>query len=357
MNKQLNDDLFVDGSEMVELSEDDLRLSELDLAGGMSAPEDLEDMPWEDEEVQVISPNVSLDRLYDVEARSLPLLSAEQEVYLAKQLERGKLAKEALESGEVRAEDRAFYEEAVGQGDEARDYLIRANLRLVYSVARRYAGQGLSMADLVQEGNVGLITAVDKFDHSRGNRFSTYATWWIRQSAVRAVADKGRLVRLPNHMHLKVPHFLRAVEQLSRDLERSPTLEEIAEATELAPDRVLDLQRVLRFPLSIDMPVGEEEDLEFGDFIADESTPLPQEALDRADTIAAVRDAVSSLEWREERILRLRYGLNGAEPHSLKEVGELLGLSRERIRQIEKQALATLRGRGLDFGLRNAEFG
>jgi RNA polymerase primary sigma factor len=347
MNKQVNDDLFVDSSELVELSENDLQFSALDLAGGMSAPEDLDDMPWEDEEVQVISPNVALDRLYDVEARSLPLLSAEQEVYLAKQLERGKLAAEALATDEVPAEERPYYEEAVAQGQEARDYLIRANLRLVYSVARRYAGQGLSMSDLVQEGNVGLITAVDKFDHSRGNRFSTYATWWIRQSAVRAVADKGRLIRLPNHMHLKVPHFLRAVEKLSRDLKRNPTLEEIAETTELAPDRVLDLQRVLRFPLSIDMPVGDEEDLEFGDFIPDENTPQPQEMLLQKSTIEAVREAVSTLDYREERILRLRYGLNGGEPHSLKEVGELLGLSRERIRQIEKQALATLRGRDM----------
>ena len=347
MNKQVNDDLFVDSSELVQLSEDDLQFSSLDLSGGMTAPEDLEDMPWEDEEVQVISPNVSLDRLYDVEARSLPLLSAEQEVYLAKQLERGKLAAEALATNEVPVEERSYYEEAVAQGQEARDYMIRANLRLVYSVARRYAGQGLSMSDLVQEGNVGLITAVDKFDYSRGNRFSTYATWWIRQSAVRAVADKGRLIRLPNHMHLKVPHFLRAVEKLSRDLERNPTLEEIAETTELAPDRVLDLQRVLRFPLSIDMPVGDEEDLEFGDFIPDENTPQPQEMLLHKSTIEAVREAVSTLDYREERILRLRYGLNGGEPHSLKEVGELLGLSRERIRQIEKQALATLRGRDM----------
>jgi RNA polymerase primary sigma factor len=342
MNQLITEQLLVDPKSM---NENDLDLLNLDLEGGRSVPEDLE-MPWESEQALEIPDELSLDQLYDLESRKLPLLTAEQEYYLGEQMERARQAQQILDEHDdlVSVEVQA-YEKVVYQGKEARDYLIRANLRLVYSVARRYRGQGLSMPDLVQEGNVGLITAVDKFDNTRGNRFSTYATWWIRQSVVRAVADKGRLIRLPNHMHLRVPHFLRAVENLSRELKREPSVLELAEAVDLAPERVRDLQRVLHFPLSIDMPVGDEEDLDFGDFIADEKTPQPSEAMEQNSAVESVQDAVATLPWREARILRLRYGLNNTRPHSLKEVGELLGLSRERIRQIEKQALATLRGR------------
>ena len=342
MNRLITEEILIDASAM---GEDDLEILKLDLDGGRTTPDDME-MPWESEQATEIPEGLSLDRLYDLESRKLPLLTADQEVYLGEQMAQAREARQALEKHQDLSDKgiRAL-EILVCHGEEARDYLIRANLRLVYSVARRYRGQGLSLPDLVQEGNLGLITAVDKFDHKRGNRFSTYATWWIRQSVVRAVADKGRLIRLPNHMHLRVPHFFRAKESLSRELEREPTVFELAEATNLAPDRVRDLQRVLHFPLSIDMPVGSEEDLEFGDFIADENIPEPAEAVELHSTLDAVQDAVATLPWREARILRLRYGLNNTEPHSLKEVGELLGLSRERIRQIEKQALATLRGR------------
>jgi RNA polymerase primary sigma factor len=327
------------------MDERDLGLLDVDLEIEHTTPDDM-DMPWETEEPIEYPDGVGLDHLYDLESRKLPLLTAEQEVYLGEQMEVARQAREALESARELSDVEIHQcEMLISQGEEARDYLIRANLRLVYSVARRYRGQGLTMPDLVQEGNVGLITAVDKFDHTRGNRFSTYATWWIRQSVVRAVADKGRLIRLPNHMHLRVPHFLRAMEELSRELEREPTVFELAEATDLTPDRVRDLQRVLHFPLSIDMPVGNEDDLEFGDFIADESIPQPADAAEMRADVDAIQDAVATLPWREARILRLRYGLNDTRPHSLKEVGELLGLSRERIRQIEKQALATLRGR------------
>ncbi|MFN2137257.1 MAG: RNA polymerase sigma factor RpoD/SigA [Candidatus Promineifilaceae bacterium] len=348
MNRYITDEILVNPSSM---QEKDLDLLQLDLDGGRTVPEDME-TPWETEEALEIPEGVGLDRLYDLESRKLELLTAEQEVYLGEQMERARQARALLdEETDLSAEERAACEQIIEEGEEARDYLIRANLRLVYSVARRYQGQGLTMPDLVQEGNVGLITAVDKFDHTRGNRFSTYATWWIRQSVVRAVADKGRLIRLPNHMHLRVPKFLRAMEQLSRDLQREPTLVELAEATDLTPERVRDLQRVLHFPLSIDMPVGNEDDLEFGDFIADQSTPQPAEELETVSSVLEVQDAVATLPWREARVLRLRFGLNNTQPHSLKEVGDLLGLSRERIRQIEKQALATLRGRALTGAL------
>jgi RNA polymerase primary sigma factor len=342
MNETIVENIVVDPDLM---DEDELDLLELDLDVDNSAPEGME-MPWESEQATEYPEDLGLDQLYDLESRKLPLLTAEQEVYLGEQMEMARQARTILEDAQTLSADQIqAYELVICQGEEARDYLIRANLRLVYSVARRYRGQGLSMPDLVQEGNVGLITAVDKFDHTRGNRFSTYATWWIRQSVVRAVADKGRLIRLPNHMHLRVPHFLRAMESLSRELEREPTIFELAEATSLTPERVRDLQRVLHFPLSIDMPVGNEEDLEFGDFIADENVPQPAETVEMFAAVESVQDAVATLPIREARILRLRYGLNDTRPHSLKEVGELLGLSRERIRQIEKQALATLRGR------------
>ncbi len=342
MNKVVTDDILVNPTAM---NEEDIELLHLDLDGGPAAPEDME-TPWETEEPTEIPDGLGLDQLYDLESRKLPLLTAEQEVYLGEQMDNARLAREILESGqELSGTVIREYEMVICQGEEARDYLIRANLRLVYSVARRYQGQGLSMPDLVQEGNVGLITAVDKFDQTRGNRFSTYATWWIRQSVVRAVADKGRLIRLPNHMHLRVPRFLRAVEELSRELQREPTVLELAEVVDLNPERVRDLQRVLHFPLSIDMPLGSEEDLELGDFIADENIPQPADVLEQSAAMESIQDAVATLPWREARILRLRYGLNDTRPHSLKEVGELLGLSRERIRQIEKQALATLRGR------------
>ncbi|MFN2124998.1 MAG: RNA polymerase sigma factor RpoD/SigA [Candidatus Promineifilaceae bacterium] len=342
MTKTIDNEKVVDPDLM---DEDELDLLELDLDDSGEEPEEME-TPWETEEALEFPEDIGLDQLYDMESRKLPLLTAEQEIYLGQQMANARQARERLESSQrLSAAEIQTYELVICQGEEARDYLIRANLRLVYSVARRYRGQGLTMPDLVQEGNVGLITAVDKFDHTRGNRFSTYATWWIRQSVVRAVADKGRLIRLPNHMHLRVPHFLRAAESLSRELEREPTVYELAEATDLTPDRVRDLQRVLHFPLSIDMPVGNEEDLEFGDFIADENVPQPAETVELFSAVESVQDAVASLSVREARILRLRYGLNDTRPHSLKEVGELLGLSRERIRQIEKQALATLRGR------------
>ncbi len=342
MNRLISEELLIDPE---TIAEEDLDLLRIDLDGGRLTPEDME-MPWETEEATEIPEGVGVDQIYDLESRKLPLLTADQEVYLGEQMANAREAREALKEA-VSLTDRQIreYEMLICQGEEARDYLIRANLRLVYSVARRYQGQGLSMPDLVQEGNMGLIIAVDKFDHTRGNRFSTYATWWIRQSVVRSVADKGRLIRLPNHMHLRVPHFLRAKERLERELKREPTVVELAQAIDLAPERVRDLMRVLHFPLSIDMPVGNEEDLEFGDFIADENVPQPAEALEMRSSVDAVQNAVATLPLREARILRLRYGLNDTRPHSLKEVGELLGLSRERIRQIEKQALATLRGR------------
>lgn len=284
-----------------------------------------------------------IEDIYSIEARQLPLLTFEQEQELAKKLSLGREARDMLESKEPDSEMREELVQTIRQAELARDYLIRANLRLVFSIASKYHSQTLSKADLVQEGNIGLIIAVDKFDYSRGNRFSTYATWWIRQTIGRAIADKGRLIRLPNYLHVRVPRILRAVEQLSRTLRREPTYEEIAAQTGIEPFRVSSIMGALRFPLSMDMPVGEEEDSELGEIIPDDRIPEPQEIVASKQMAEAVNAVVDELPSREAVILRMRYGLNGGRPHSFKEVGDFFNLSRERVRQIEKQTLARLR--------------
>ncbi len=284
-----------------------------------------------------------IDDLYNIEARQLPLLTFEQEQELAKQLSLGNEARDILESQEFDPETRSQLEDAVRQGEIARDYLIRANLRLVFSIASKYRSQTMSMADLVQEGNIGLIIAVDKFDYTRGNRFSTYATWWIRQTIGRAIADKGRLIRLPNYLHVRIPRILRAVEQLSRSLHREPTYEEIAAHTGIDLQRVTSIMETLRFPLSMDLPFGEEEDSNLGDVIPDDTAPEPQDIVFNRQMAEAVNAVVDELPAREAVILRMRYGLNGGKTHSFKEVGDFFNLSRERVRQIEKQTLARLR--------------
>jgi len=290
-----------------------------------------------------ISSTAEIDDLYSIEARQLPLLTFEQEQQLAQRLRLGREARDISDSEKFDPDSRQTFDEAVRQGEIARDYLIRANLRLVFSIASKYHSQTLSMADLVQEGNIGLIIAVDKFDHTLGNRFSTYATWWIRQTIGRAIADKGRLIRLPNYLHVRVPRILRTVEQLSRTLRREPTYEEIAAQTGIEPFRVSSIMGALRFPLSMDMPLGESEDSDLGEIIPDDRMPEPQEVIVSKQMAEAVNAVVDDLPNREAVILRMRYGLNGGKTHSFKEVGEFFNLSRERVRQIEKQTLARLR--------------
>ena len=281
--------------------------------------------------------------LYFHEMGRVPLLTPEEEQELAKTLERGRRAEKRLTKDGHDPVERERLLEEVRKGQEAREKLIRANTRLVVSVAKRYVGQGVPLPDLIQEGNLGLMRAVNKFDYRRGYKFSTYATWWIRQAVSRAVSDQGRTIRLPVHMGDSIRRLYRAIHQLEQEWGRPPTPEEIAEAMDLDPRRVRWMLRVSRHPLSLEQPVGEEEDSELGSFIEDDDSTPPPEAADQTLLREKLEELLDTLSPREARILRLRFGLQDGHYYTLEEVGKKFGLTRERIRQIEAQALNRLR--------------
>jgi RNA polymerase primary sigma factor len=281
--------------------------------------------------------------LYLKEMARVPLLTPEEETSLAKRLERGRRAQRRLERDGYEEEEAARLRREVVQGERARDHLIKANTRLVVSIAKKYMGQGVPFSDLIQEGNLGLMKAVEKFDYRRGYKFSTYATWWIRQAITRALADQGRTIRVPVHMSDRI----RKLHQVSRQLEqvwgRKPTPEELAEEMGLEPSKVRWMLRVSRHPVSLERPVGEEEDSELGNFIEDEDAPTPPDAAYHHMLQEKLEDVLATLTPREARILRLRFGLQNGRSYTLEEVGKKFGLTRERIRQIEGQALRKLR--------------
>jgi len=282
--------------------------------------------------------------LYFREMGREPLLTAEEEVELAKLVSKGAQASERLKNdGRLTPEEIEDLKRAVAEGEAARQRLIRANTRLVISVAKRYVGQGVPFLDLVQEGNLGLMKAVDKFDHERGYKFSTYATWWIRQAVSRAVSDQGRTIRLPVHIGDKLRLLHRASRELEQDQGRPATPEEIADILDVAPERVRRLLRLSRRPLSLEQPVGEEEETMLGSFIADEEAPPPPAMADNAILREKLEEILETLHPREARILRLRFGLQDGRSYTLEEVGQKFGLTRERIRQIEAHALNRLR--------------
>ncbi len=281
--------------------------------------------------------------LYLKEIGRVPLLTAAEEVDLAKRMERGELAKERLDEG---VEDPVEYEQLLWEirdGERAQEHLIKANSRLVVSVAKKYVGRGVPFLDLIQEGNIGLIRAVNKFDYTRGYKFSTYATWWIRQAVTRAIADQGRTIRVPVHMYEQINRLTRASRQLVQELGRDPTTEEIAEVLEVTPKKVEQVIRVSQRPLSLEMPVGEEEDSYLGDFIEDEEAQSPTDAASQQLLREIIDEIFTSLTPREVRILQLRFGLVDGYSYTLEEVGRKFGVTRERIRQIEAQALGRLR--------------
>jgi RNA polymerase primary sigma factor len=292
-------------------------------------------------------------RMYLREIGQVDLLTVEHERRLAQLIEEGKLAAaridEMAESSETAgttesapAEERMLLR-AVSRGERAKSELTQANLRLVVSIAKRYSGRGMQLLDLIQEGNLGLMRAVEKFDHTKGFKFSTYATWWIRQAITRAIADQARTIRIPVHMVEHMNRVTRMKRQMHQELEREPTVDELAAQVQLAPDRVRELLRISQDPLSLDSPVGEEDESNLGDFIEDESVDSPADAATRSMLHDAVVEVLGELSEREQEIVRLRFGLDGGRAKTLEEVGQEFGVTRERIRQIEAKTLAKLR--------------
>jgi RNA polymerase primary sigma factor len=271
------------------------------------------------------------------------LLTATEEVELAKGIEAGKQAAARLEEETLTAPERTRLHHIQAVGEASRERLIQSNMRLVISFAKKYRGQGLDFMDLIQEGNIGLLTAVDRFDHRRGNRFSTYATWWIRQGVTRALANTSREIRIPAHLHTRLRQMKRYWREMEQEDGRPPTPEEIAAELNLSPDKVRWLLEITRPLLHLEQPVGEEPDTELGEFIEDDKDIAPDDLVSRKMLGEQLHEMLAELTPREANILRQRYGLAGEEPKTFKEIGQKMGLSRERIRQLEKTALRRLR--------------
>ena len=263
-----------------------------------------------------VEPSLDSLRLYLREIGKVPLLTADQEVYLAKRIERGEMT--------------------------AKRQMIEANLRLVVSIAKSYLGRGLSFLDLIQEGSLGLIRAVEKFDYRKGYKFSTYATWWIRQAVTRAIADKARTIRIPVHMVEKLNKVVHIERQLVQRLGREPRPDEIAEELEMTTEEVREILRMSQLPISLEKPIGEEEDSELGDFVEDDQAESPFDSASLTLRRSDIEQALSSLPERERRVIELRFGLDGSQPCTLEEVGKAFGVTRERIRQIENNTLKKL---------------
>ncbi len=281
--------------------------------------------------------------LYLKEIGRIPLLTAQEEVDLAKRIERGKFALKKLQNDGLDTKKRGKLEAVLADGQAAREHLITANSRLVISVAKKYIGRGVPFLDLIQEGNIGLIRAARKFDYHRGHKFSTYATWWIRQAVTRAIADQGRTIRVPVHMGDQINRLIRVSHQLTQELGHDPSSEELAEALDVPVKKAEQMIQVARRPLSLETPTDEDEDSVLGDFIEDADALAPAEAVTQNMLKEQIQEILLSLPPREVRILQLRYGLVDGESYTLEEVGKKLGVTRERVRQIEAQALSRLR--------------
>ncbi|MCI6242256.1 MAG: RNA polymerase sigma factor RpoD [Agathobacter sp.] len=295
-------------------------------------------------------------RMYLKEIGKVPLLSADEEIELARKMEAGNVAAEKIkllkeriegtadeaEKEEIRGEIRELQQQ-VDQGNAAKKRLAEANLRLVVSIAKRYVGRGMLFLDLIQEGNLGLIKAVEKFDYRKGYKFSTYATWWIRQAITRAIADQARTIRIPVHMVETINKLVRVSRQLLQELGREPTPEEISEEMKIPVERVREILKISQEPVSLETPIGEEEDSHLGDFIKDDNVPVPAEAATFTLLREQLEDVLSTLTEREQKVLKLRFGLEDGRARTLEEVGKEFKVTRERIRQIEAKALRKLR--------------
>ncbi|MBV8638109.1 MAG: RNA polymerase sigma factor RpoD [Candidatus Eremiobacteraeota bacterium] len=326
-----------DALDDVNPDEIDGLFEEITAAGIEIIDEQKEEKPDEEEQEEPIPDGLSLDdpvRMYLKEIGRVPLLSMEQEKSLAMRIEAGEL--ELSKNGTA---DVAL----VADGEEAKRQLTEANLRLVVSIAKKYVGRGMLFLDLIQEGNLGLIRAVEKFDYRKGYKFSTYATWWIRQAITRALADQARTIRIPVHMVETINRLIKISRQLLQELGREPSVEEIAEAMALTPEKVREVMKISQEPISLETPIGEEEDSHLGDFIEDQEAVAPAEAASVMLLKEKMQDVLQNLTERERKVLVLRFGLEDGHQRTLEEVGQEFGVTRERIRQIEAKALRKLR--------------
>jgi RNA polymerase primary sigma factor len=315
------------------------------------------DFEWDDEESEALKQarrdaelTASADsvRAYLKQIGKVPLLNAEQEVELAKRIEAGLYASEQLRAAEEREEKLAIQmHRDLGwisrDGERAKNHLLEANLRLVVSLAKRYTGRGMAFLDLIQEGNLGLIRAVEKFDYTKGYKFSTYATWWIRQAITRAMADQARTIRIPVHMVEVINKLGRIQRELLQDLGREPTPEELAKEMDITPEKVLEIQQYAREPISLDQTIGDEGDSQLGDFIEDSEAVVAVDAVSFSLLQDQLQQVLQTLSEREAGVVRLRFGLTDGQPRTLDEIGQVYGVTRERIRQIESKTMSKLR--------------
>ncbi|MDQ3620352.1 MAG: RNA polymerase sigma factor RpoD [Actinomycetota bacterium] len=330
----------------VDVQEDESIREETDAAAEPAPDADEERVRARREVDQALkAPTNDPVRMYLKEIGRVSLLTAQEEVELAKRIESGVESSDRLEQGisKVSDEELRGLKHLQNDGAMAKRHLVEANLRLVVSIAKRYVGRGMAFLDLIQEGNLGLIRAVEKFDHEKGFKFSTYATWWIRQAITRAIADQARTIRIPVHMVETINKLARIQRQLLQDLGREPTAEEISEQMELPPEKVREIQKISQEPVSLETPIGEEEDSNLGDFIEDSDAVVPLERASFKLLQEQLESVLHTLSDREKDVIRLRFGLVDGQPRTLEEVGRKFGVTRERIRQIESKTLSKLR--------------
>jgi RNA polymerase primary sigma factor len=343
-------------AEVETIIKEDKKVEEGDLEDELEDEDDLED-PFIDMDIDLESHYNTEDitlptsikindpvRMYLKEIGKVELLSSDEEIDLARIIEYGKFAEEQLENPDLITEKEVDeFNSALHRGDLAKQRLVEANLRLVVSIAKRHVGRGMLFLDLIQEGNMGLMKAVDKFDYSKGFKFSTYATWWIRQAITRAIADQARTIRIPVHMVETINKLVRFQRQLVQELGREPSADEIAVKMETTPEKVREILKISQEPISLESPVGEEDDSNLGDFIPDSDAISPDEFASNELLKDELNEVLETLTDREERVLRLRFGLDDGRTRTLEEVGKEFGVTRERIRQIEAKALRKLR--------------
>jgi RNA polymerase primary sigma factor len=331
----------------VDVVEDEAIDEEEEEAAPEQAPDVDEDRVRARKEVEsaLKAPPSDPVRMYLKEIGRVSLLTAQEEVSLAQRIEKGVFAEEKMskEPGKLSDEQVRELRWEIIDGHRAKRHLVEANLRLVVSIAKRYVGRGMAFLDLIQEGNLGLIRAVEKFDYAKGFKFSTYATWWIRQAITRAIADQARTIRIPVHMVETINKLARIQRQLLQDLGREPTSDEIAQQMEISTEKVREIQKISQEPVSLETPIGEEEDSHLGDFIEDSEAVVPLEKASFRLLQEQLESVLHTLDERSREVIRLRFGLDDGQPRTLEEVGKRFGVTRERIRQIESKTLSKLR--------------